>query len=166
MADYHHGVRVIEINMASVMAPEQPAPSVNVQAAKPLAPQHYAPVVPGASSAYTDNSITHNQFDVFVPPGMSQEEVIRLLNEAQTRQERERRAEFTLTLQGNNLTQNIRARLLSLTLTDSRGFEADQLDIELDDSDGLMVMPQCNAVLSLARLAGRTTDAQSAVYSG
>ncbi|CAM3770711.1 phage late control D family protein [Serratia silvae] len=58
--------------------------------------------------------------------------------------------DFSLTLQGNNITQNIRARLLSLTLTDNRGFEADQLDIELDDSDGLMVMPQRNAVLSLA----------------
>ncbi|WP_337048655.1 phage late control D family protein [Serratia fonticola] len=58
--------------------------------------------------------------------------------------------DFSLTLQGNIITQNIRARLLSLTLTDNRGFEADQLDIELDDSDGLMVMPQRNAVLSLA----------------
>jgi len=58
--------------------------------------------------------------------------------------------DFSLTLQGNNITQNIRARLLSLTLTDNRGFEADQLDIELDDSDGLMAMPQRNAVLSLA----------------
>jgi hypothetical protein len=76
----------------SVIAPEQPAPSVDVQAAKPLASQRYAPVVPGASSAYTDNSVTHNRFDVVVPPGMSQEEVIRLLNEAQARQERERRA--------------------------------------------------------------------------
>jgi phage protein D len=58
--------------------------------------------------------------------------------------------DLSLTLQGNNITQNIRTRLLSLTLTDNRGFEADQLDIELDDSDGLMVMPQRNAVLSLA----------------
>lgn len=58
--------------------------------------------------------------------------------------------DFSLTLQGNDITHNIRARLLSLTLTDNRGFEADQLDIELDDSDGLVVMPQRNAVLSLA----------------
>jgi len=57
---------------------------------------------------------------------------------------------FSLTLQGNDITHNIRPRLLSLSLTDNRGFEADQLDIELDDSDGLMVMPQRNAVLSLA----------------
>jgi hypothetical protein len=58
--------------------------------------------------------------------------------------------DFSLTLQGNDITHNIRPRLLSLSLTDNRGFEADQLDIELDDSDGLMVMPQRNAVLSLA----------------
>ncbi|MHA7846228.1 phage late control D family protein [Serratia sp. D1N4] len=58
--------------------------------------------------------------------------------------------DFSLTLQGNDITHNIRPRLLSLSLTDNRGFEADQLDIELDDSDGLMMMPQRNAVLSLA----------------
>jgi hypothetical protein len=58
--------------------------------------------------------------------------------------------DFSLTLQGNDITHNIRPRLLSLSLTDNRGFEADQLDIELDDSDGLMVMPQRNAVLSLS----------------
>lgn len=75
-------VEAPELPPTSVMSPEQPTPSVNVQAAKPLAPQRYAPVVPGASSAYTDNSVTHNRFDVVVPLGMSQEEVIRLLNEA------------------------------------------------------------------------------------
>lgn len=58
--------------------------------------------------------------------------------------------DFSLLLQDNNITQNIRKRLISLSLTDNRGFEADQLDIELDDSDGLMAMPQRNAVLSLA----------------
>ncbi|WP_037432604.1 phage late control D family protein [Serratia plymuthica] len=58
--------------------------------------------------------------------------------------------DFSLSLQENDITQNIRKRLISLSLTDNRGFEADQLDIELDDSDGLMVMPQRNAVLALS----------------
>lgn len=58
--------------------------------------------------------------------------------------------DFSLSLQENDITQNIRPRLISLSLTDNRGFEADQLDIELDDSDGLMVMPQRNAVLALS----------------
>jgi phage protein D len=58
--------------------------------------------------------------------------------------------DFSLSLQEKDITQNIRKRLITLSLTDNRGFEADQLDIELDDSDGLMVMPQRNAVLSLS----------------
>jgi len=58
--------------------------------------------------------------------------------------------DFALSLQEKDITQNIRKRLISLSLTDNRGFEADQLDIELDDSDGLMVMPQRNAVLALS----------------
>ena len=58
--------------------------------------------------------------------------------------------DFSLSLQEKDITQNIRKRLISLSLTDNRGFEADQLDIELDDSDGLMVMPQRNAVLALS----------------
>ncbi|WP_427854682.1 hypothetical protein, partial [Salmonella sp. CQ24WZ0581SAL] len=32
-------------------------------------------------------------------------------------------------------------RLMSMTLTDNRGFEADQLDIELNDADGQIVLP-------------------------
>lgn len=43
---------------------------------------------------------------------------------------------FRLTLAGADVTQKIEQRLISLTLTDNRGFEADQLDIELDDADG------------------------------
>ena len=41
--------------------------------------------------------------------------------------------DFMLTINAKDITQNIRDRLLSLSLTDNRGFEADQLDVELDD---------------------------------
>ncbi|EFM4219799.1 phage tail tape measure protein [Escherichia coli] len=41
-------------------------------------------------------------------------------------------------------------RLMSLTLTDNRGFEADQLDLELDDADGKIVLPRRGAVITLA----------------
>lgn len=41
-------------------------------------------------------------------------------------------------------------RLQSLTLTDSRGFEADQLDLVLDDADGRLELPSRGAVLTLA----------------
>ena len=52
-------------------------------------------------------------------------------------------------------------RLLGMTLTDNRGFEADQLDLELDDADGLVIMPRRGAVISLAlgwRKASRCTQ--------
>lgn len=38
----------------------------------------------------------------------------------------------------------------SLTLTDSRGFEADQLDITLDDADGRFDLPSRGAILGLS----------------
>ncbi|TBL58229.1 phage late control D family protein [Hafnia alvei] len=56
---------------------------------------------------------------------------------------------FMLTLGGDDITDNLGNRLLSLTMTDNRGFEADQLDIELDDRDGQLSMPARGAVLSL-----------------
>ncbi|PHZ33720.1 hypothetical protein CS536_22340, partial [Yersinia kristensenii] len=57
--------------------------------------------------------------------------------------------DFMLTINQKNITQNIRPRLLSMSLTDNRGFEADQLDIELDDADGQLAMPERGAVLSV-----------------
>lgn len=57
--------------------------------------------------------------------------------------------DFMLTLESKDITGNISDRLISLTMTDNRGFEADQLDIELDDTDGLVALPIRGAVLSL-----------------
>jgi phage protein D len=48
-----------------------------------------------------------------------------------------------------DITADISPRLISLTMTDNRGFEADQLDIELDDADGQVAMPPRGAVISL-----------------
>lgn len=48
-----------------------------------------------------------------------------------------------------NISTLINNRLIQLTLTDNRGFEADQLDIELDDSDGLLALPSRGAVLAV-----------------
>ena len=57
---------------------------------------------------------------------------------------------FTLSLAGADLTGTIAPRLVALTLTDARGFEADQLDIELDDADGKLDLPTRGAQLNLA----------------
>ncbi|NBJ32224.1 phage late control D family protein [Serratia fonticola] len=49
---------------------------------------------------------------------------------------------YSLKIDGADITGKIEERLISLTLTDNRGFEADQLDIELDDSNGTLELPR------------------------
>ncbi|HHT8227531.1 TPA: phage late control D family protein [Citrobacter braakii] len=56
---------------------------------------------------------------------------------------------YMLTLDGEDITQNFSDRLIGLTMTDNRGFEADQLDIALDDTDGLVELPPRGASLTL-----------------
>ncbi|EFC54077.1 TPA: phage late control D family protein [Enterobacter cancerogenus] len=57
--------------------------------------------------------------------------------------------EFMLKLDDRDITQNFSHRLISLSMTDKRGLEADQLDIQLDDSNGLFELPARGATLSL-----------------
>ncbi|MDN4366811.1 phage late control D family protein [Citrobacter portucalensis] len=57
---------------------------------------------------------------------------------------------FSIVIEGKNVTEVLDKRLMSLKLTDNRGFEADQLDLELDDADGQIVLPRRGAVISLA----------------
>ncbi|MGF6099574.1 phage late control D family protein [Enterobacter sp. A4] len=56
---------------------------------------------------------------------------------------------FMLKLDNDDITQDFSDRLISLTMTDNRGFEADQLDIKLDDTDGQIAMPPRGAKLTL-----------------
>lgn len=56
---------------------------------------------------------------------------------------------YMLKIESKDITGNISDRLISLTMTDNRGFEADQLDLELNDADGRVVLPVRGAVLSL-----------------
>ncbi|WGL95299.1 phage late control D family protein [Arsenophonus nasoniae] len=56
---------------------------------------------------------------------------------------------YALAAGSRNINALIQGRLISLTLTDNRGFEADQLDIELDDSDGQLALPRRGETLSL-----------------
>lgn len=60
------------------------------------------------------------------------------------------RPAWTLSVDGADISAKIAERLISLTLTDNRGFEADQLDVDLDDSDGKLDLPPKGAVLRLA----------------
>lgn len=57
---------------------------------------------------------------------------------------------FKLIVDDQDITRDISGRLSSLTFTDNRGFEADQLDIVLDDSDGKLALPPRGALLKLS----------------
>lgn len=51
--------------------------------------------------------------------------------------------DFDILAEGETLSC-VAERLMSLSLTDNRGFEADQLTITLDDADGqLQLPPRC-----------------------
>ncbi|MHA6894774.1 phage late control D family protein [Ralstonia pseudosolanacearum] len=57
---------------------------------------------------------------------------------------------YRLKVGDKDITGRFQGRLIGLTLTDNPGFEADQLDIELDDSDGLLELPAKGVRLSLS----------------
>jgi uncharacterized protein len=56
---------------------------------------------------------------------------------------------FRVTLDGQDLTGKIAPRLVSLTLTEARNNEVDQLDIVLDDSDGQLAIPSRGVKIAL-----------------
>ncbi|WP_342221331.1 phage late control D family protein [Candidatus Fukatsuia endosymbiont of Tuberolachnus salignus] len=57
---------------------------------------------------------------------------------------------YRIDVDGKDISSTLQPRLMSLTLTDNRGFEADQLDIELDDSDGELALPRRGVTLSVS----------------
>ncbi|UOF16449.1 phage late control D family protein [Lysobacter capsici] len=57
---------------------------------------------------------------------------------------------WRVVLDGTDLTERFKPRLLELTLTESRGGEADQLDLVIHDHDGRMALPRRGVALSVA----------------
>lgn len=57
---------------------------------------------------------------------------------------------FRILLDGDNITRRVSDRLISLTLTDERGFEADTLQLEIDDADDGLALPPRGAKISVA----------------
>lgn len=60
------------------------------------------------------------------------------------------RPAYRITLDGKDISTSFAGRLMSMTLTDNRGFESDELDIVLDDSDGLLDLPPRGVTLKVA----------------
>ena len=57
---------------------------------------------------------------------------------------------YRITLDGSDITPRINGRLISLSLREQRGLEADQLDITLADHDGQLAIPPRGAELQVA----------------
>src|SRR5699024_3400677 len=49
----------------------------------------------------------------------------------------------------NNTLANLTERLMTLSLTDNRGFEADRVTLTIDDADGQLQLPQRGARLNV-----------------
>lgn len=60
------------------------------------------------------------------------------------------RAAWRADLAGENVTDRMAPRLLSLSLSEKRANEADQLDIVLDNADGKLAMPATGVTLKVA----------------
>ena len=56
---------------------------------------------------------------------------------------------YSLSVDGADITATLQGRLVDLTLTDNRGFEADTLDLRLDDTDGMLDLPPRGATIRL-----------------
>ena len=54
-----------------------------------------------------------------------------------------------LTIDGQRFGTQAMSRIISISLTDKRGFEADELTIELDDCDGALAIPKTGSKITL-----------------
>lgn len=58
--------------------------------------------------------------------------------------------DYRVTIDGQDITGKVRPRLVSLSLSEKRGGDADQLDLVLDDSDGKLEIPNDGVVIALS----------------
>lgn len=58
--------------------------------------------------------------------------------------------DYRISVNGQDITPVVQARLIELVVTDNPGFEADQVDLVLDDTDGRLTIPPRGAKVSVA----------------
>lgn len=57
--------------------------------------------------------------------------------------------DYQILVNGSDISPKVKARLMSLRLTDNRGFEADSIEVQLDDADGELAMPPKGATMQV-----------------
>lgn len=60
-----------------------------------------------------------------------------------------RQPAYKVVVNGNDITTEIKDRLISLSIVDNKGFETDTVDLALDDSDGSIDMPPRGAKMQV-----------------
>ena len=58
--------------------------------------------------------------------------------------------DYHVTVDGNDITAKINSRLESLSITDNRGMDADELELVLSDHDGKVAIPKKGAKISVS----------------
>lgn len=58
--------------------------------------------------------------------------------------------DYQIKLNDIDITSNFRSRLLDMTITDNRGMDLDIFTMELDDSDGKIILPQRGSILQIS----------------
>lgn len=73
--------------------------------------------------------------------------------------------DYRVTLDGKDLTSSIRPLLNSLSITEKRGDEADQLEITINDTAGRVALPRAGALLSVEIGWKQGSDVQPGLIS-
>lgn len=58
--------------------------------------------------------------------------------------------DYKIIVDGQDITPTINGRLISLTITDKKGIESDEVNLSIDDSDALLNMPRVGVTLSVS----------------
>lgn len=79
----------------------------------------------------------------------AQKAAAKIFNEVSGKNARHLTPQAELTIDGRHFGTQTMSRIISISLTDKRGFEADELTIELDDHDGTLAIPKTGSKITL-----------------
>lgn len=79
----------------------------------------------------------------------AQKAAAKIFDEVSGKNARHLTPQAELTIDGRRFGTQAMSRIISISLTDKRGFEADELTIELDDNDGTIAIPKTGSKITL-----------------
>lgn len=79
----------------------------------------------------------------------AQKAAAKIFDEVSGKNARHLTPQAELTIDGRRFGAQAMSRIISISLTDKRGFEADELTIELDDHDGTIAIPKTGSKITL-----------------